>query len=740
MYRIDGIEVDPGRASLRRSGLEHRLRAKTFSLLLYLLEHRGRVVTREELLSEIWPGTAVSDDALTQCVGEIRRAFNDDPREARYLRTVPKQGFLFIGPVVELSVGGEEPAGSATMIEQQGTTRAQLRIRWWVVAAIAVLLVTTGWIWSARSSGARAVGAGKTSVAIFMFENRTGRQDLEWMEEGLPDMLLGSLARSPKLSILSREQILEKTRRARTPNSERMGLEEAIERSRRMRAQVLIMGAYAVMGDAMRLELRIFRAMDGQLLGSEVLTVSRPEELLTKFDGLAVRAAAALRVPLPSNRAGIEAEARTSSLEAYRLYILGVERSDHFHETEAIALFERAVALDPKFYMASARIGYTKAFSEGDGAAGLPYLEKAIERASSMSERDRLFVEAWLAFAAGRIDDSMRKYQQIIKTYPEEITAYVALGRMLRGEQRHREARDVLRQGLVTDPDCANIYNVLSAVQFELGDTADSLASALRFTELAPEESNALDSLGITYHRMGRYQDALKTYQRALTLKPDFAISIVHMGNTFVHLGRYREALAQYRRFVATVASEGQKQRGKNEIALVLWKRGDFDGAIRATPAGAILGLINYDRKTGPVAPPSSSTTLNNNRGWRNSRRFEEMVQGYTLLRGPDSEKGLDHTRAAIREQPLYWSQSDVEECLADAFLSLNRLEEAIAEYKRVLGLYPNLAVAHYGLGLALARKGDAAESRSELRKFVAIWNEADRDLPQYQDAIRRLR
>src|SRR5260370_11027545 len=97
LYRVDGMEVDPARACIRRDGREYHLRARSLEVLLYLLERRPGLVTKEELLADLWEGAAVTDDALTQCIGDLRKALGDDSRNPRYLKTVPKQGYQFIG-------------------------------------------------------------------------------------------------------------------------------------------------------------------------------------------------------------------------------------------------------------------------------------------------------------------------------------------------------------------------------------------------------------------------------------------------------------------------------------------------------------------------------------------------------------------------------------------------------------------------------------------------------------------
>lgn len=739
VYRFDGFEIDQSRASFVRDGIEHRLRPKTFSLLIYLLEHRDRMIGKEELFAELWAGVAVTEDGLTQCISEVRKALGDDPRSPRYLRTIPKQGFLFIGAVDKV----EREALPVELAPALPWWR-----RRWFAAVCALALFSFAFLWRPWAKLSAGASDGKLSVAVMMFENRTGRQDLEWMREALPDMLIGSLARSAKLSLVPREQIVDLEhrdleRRAKTAGG-RVGLEDALAMARKSRAEAFVLGAYTVLGEAMRLEVRVFRTFDGRLLASEALTVDRQDELLTRFDGLAIRTAVALHAPLPSGQTGAAAEARTTSLEAYRLYMLGVDRADHFRHSEALALFERALEIDPNFYMASARIGYAHAFSRGMGKAGLPYLRKALEQASRMNNRDRLFVEAWGSFAEGDVTGAITRYQRIVHEYPNEITAYVALARLLRGEKRLEEGRDMLQRALAIDPDWADAHNLLAGIQFGLGQKENALASAIRYTELNPEEPNAHDSLGVIFHRMGRYAEAIQSYRHALALKPDFDIAMIHLGNTLVHLGRYREAMAQYKQFGEATKTVEQKARSKDAIAWVLWKSGNVDGALQQVayePLRRVLLLETHPAKNALVQVDSLLPIEFNSRGARPSRRLDLMLRGLLYLNGQhNSELAIREMRAALRELPLYYMHSDLEECLGETYLKLGRFNEAAAEYRRVLGLHPNLAMGHYGLALALDNQRERESARSEFRKFLEVWKDADRDLPQYLDAVSRLR
>jgi DNA-binding winged helix-turn-helix (wHTH) protein len=105
VYWLGQIELDASQGCIKINGREQYLRQKAFQLLLYLLEHRDRLVTKEELIENIWEGTAVTDDALVQLVKEVRRSLGDDPRQPQFIKTVPKVGYRFIGPVDESITG-----------------------------------------------------------------------------------------------------------------------------------------------------------------------------------------------------------------------------------------------------------------------------------------------------------------------------------------------------------------------------------------------------------------------------------------------------------------------------------------------------------------------------------------------------------------------------------------------------------------------------------------------------------
>src|SRR6266700_2657647 len=103
VYRFEDFEMDPAQRSLRRAGSDIYLRQKVFGILLYLIRRRDEVVSKDELIAQVWNGAPASDDSLFRSISDIRTALGDDRSNPRWIRTAPKAGYQFIGRVEEVS-------------------------------------------------------------------------------------------------------------------------------------------------------------------------------------------------------------------------------------------------------------------------------------------------------------------------------------------------------------------------------------------------------------------------------------------------------------------------------------------------------------------------------------------------------------------------------------------------------------------------------------------------------------
>ena len=140
LYRFGEFSLDPSNLRLTAKGVNCPLEPKSFRLLQFLIENRDRAVSKDEILSGVWDDVAVTDNALTRAIGQIRKALDDNPKEPKFIETVPTVGYRFIGQLIE-DHGPPVPAG-----------RNRSSILIWTVSAIALFALVAAGFWFATQS------------------------------------------------------------------------------------------------------------------------------------------------------------------------------------------------------------------------------------------------------------------------------------------------------------------------------------------------------------------------------------------------------------------------------------------------------------------------------------------------------------------------------------------------------------------------------------------------------------
>jgi tetratricopeptide (TPR) repeat protein/DNA-binding winged helix-turn-helix (wHTH) protein len=772
IYRFENVEVNVSRGCLLRENQERHLRQKTFQVLVYLLERRERLVTKEELMQTVWKDTAVTDDVLVQCVKEIRRALSDDPHHPRFIKTVPKAGYRFISPVKEVFGGAtafveteeitsvelefEETSDSPEFAALLSKTLPVAAPKHWADSRIVIALILLATLAlsfylipelrrSEQSSAAVTLSQtpGKRTLAVMFFENQSRSAELDWLREGLADMLITNLSHSEKLTVLSRQQLHVLLERAGHKTGDEINLEKALEVARKSGAEVFVIGSFARLGEKVRLDVRLHDTQTGRLEVAESLTVEKPEQILTEIDLLSFKLANRFGASeQEKNRANLAA-AMTNNLEAYRYYSLALEKAQGLHKKDAIELLEKAVALDPEFAMAHARIGHTYAVTWGWAEEAKPHLERAFALSERLTEKDRLYIAAWYAIANLDYPAALPPFREIIAKYPTETEAYLRLGYLLRGEEQFDEAINVMRQGLAIDPESSALYNALGLLYSLLGRHDEAISMHERYAALAPHEANARDSLGMSYQWAGRYEEAINEYKRSLELNRNFEIAHAHLGTAYFQSGRYRTAIDWFKKYIAIAPSKLESARGYSHIAYVYRKQKNLAAAEQAAKQAikendiysAEMFFIAAERGDRATARKFEERLFAqsgfSNRGSRNTPRYLSYYRGFIEFQNGRTNDALMNFQAALRHPPATWDIDALEDCLANAYLQLGRFDEAVAEYERILRLNPNYPLARFHLAQAYERKGLQTEARENYARFLQIWENADADIPE---------
>lgn len=741
-YRFGHVEVDPMKGHVRAGDEERHLRQKSFQVLLYLIENRDRTVGRDELLDRIWHDTAVTDDTLVQSIVDIRKAIEDDPRSPRFIKTVPKAGYRFIAPLLE-----SEPLASNDPIREKRPHRA------WAVGAGAVVVVVLVALLLVRHpelAQSSAAPPRKVAVAVLFFENRTKSAADDWLREGLADMLITGLSRSGDLAVISRQQTWVQLERAGLSANVVLPFEKALSVARASHAERAIVGSFTALGNTIRVDAQIHDVDSGKVVGGESLVVRR-NELLSEIDTLASRLASDLGASRRMENVSI-AGMMTNDLEAYRFYSRGIERAQALNPTEAIELFQKAVEIDPEFAMAYARIGYAYAVTWQFAQEAIPYFEKASRLSHRLSEKDKLYVAAWHAIAKLDFPTAIDHLRSLVARYPMEIEAHVRLAYVLVGEERLAEGIDVLERARVIDPESPPLENALGGFYSLAWRHRESIDARTRYLKLLPEEPNAHDSMGLSYHWAGEYEKAKLHYERALELNPRFEPALIHLANLNFQFGRYRLAIEQFQRYIDIAPSEVEKSRGYGSLAWLHRVIGDLETAERyalgANPkqpnSVSDLFLVALDRGDFATAealvPQLEQKSPYTSRGARPMLRYAHYFRGYYAMKRGDEPAAIRHFKEALRHLPPTYSIDSMESCLADAYLTLGRWDEAIAESLRVLRLNPNEPHVRFQLARAYEGAGKLLEARNQYSRFIELWKDADADAPRLLEAKKKIR
>ena len=209
-FNLGEWTVFPLEGRLLGAKSEQRVQPKSMDVLLYLAENADRVVEREDALRSVWGERAQTDEPLTRCIGELRRALNDTRSEPEYIQTIPKRGYRLVMPVMPLATA--ESATGPELTEPQRLLRLATMKKIGIGAAVlliaAVLEVGIERMLSdTDSSGAEQTVAdslAEDSIAVLPFANIGSDSSQEYFSDGISEELLNLLSRYSELRVISR--------------------------------------------------------------------------------------------------------------------------------------------------------------------------------------------------------------------------------------------------------------------------------------------------------------------------------------------------------------------------------------------------------------------------------------------------------------------------------------------------------------------------------------------------------
>jgi len=420
-------------------------------------------------------------------------------------------------------------AASGQVSEVPGAASAR-KVTWLAVSAVAAIVIVAGagfWFFRGRTARPGSI-AGHKSIAVLYFSNLSQDQSLNWLDNGLTDMLTTNLAQVKGLDVLSTERVMSAVQRAskdgKSKDGQSLDPAQAQQVARDAGADAYITGALLKIGPTqLRLDVRAQDTSTGQILFSDKLEGQDVQSIFGMVDRLTGSIASSFlpASDLPQKTPEIE-QASTSNVEAYRHYQLGVDYARRFLTTDAIRELEEAVRLDPQFALAALRLSDQYRL-QGDLRRGNELAIQVSQNQSRLPRYEQLALQVLKARRSEDPEAEVAARQELVSEFPRSTMDRGILVAVLGGLGKGEQARELLQQGLALDPKSEDLLNFASYGQAAEGDFSGALASNDSYMAIRPGDPNPIDTRGDILYMAGRDDDAVAAYRKVLELKPDFS-------------------------------------------------------------------------------------------------------------------------------------------------------------------------------------------------------------------------
>ena len=516
-YRFGEFTLDAVQKVLLREGKPMLLAPKVVETLLTLVQNSGRIIEKEDLMKQVWPDAFVEESNLTYTIVQLRKTLGDDARRPRYIETIPKRGYRFIGDVEE-----NKPA---TSFDQQQ-------------------LITASPI---------------ASIAVLPFVDMSADRDQDYFCEGLADELINSLASLPNLHVASRTSSF----RFKSPSL------DIREVGKQLNVNTVLEGSVRKASGKFRITAQLISAVDGYQLWSGKYD-RRLEDIFAVQEDIAQSTVKALKVVLSADEQRALQTVPTTLIEAYEYYLRGrqlfyqmrrrslesarqmylkaIEIDDQFGPAyagmadcssflyidwggvesdlkDADRASSKAVEIDPGLAQVHASRGIFLALSSRYPEAKREF-ETALHLNPKLYEANYYYARA--CFSQGKLDQAALLLEQAAAVRPESVDALSMLACIYRGQKRGKLQKETFKRCLDAAQNHLEFYPsdirplLLGATALiELGETQRGLEWTRRALELDSQDPNVLYNAACAFSVSGELEEAITCLEKSLPFCAD---------------------------------------------------------------------------------------------------------------------------------------------------------------------------------------------------------------------------
>ncbi|MGO9124490.1 MAG: tetratricopeptide repeat protein [Terriglobales bacterium] len=591
-----------------------------------------------------------------------------------------------------------------------------------------VVLAIVGFVFRGKllAPAAKKPSAPALSLAVVPFHNASGDQTWDWLGPSLADMLSTDVGQSAHLRAVSPDRVQQVFHDLRiAPNSivDSSTLGRIAEFAN---ADTLVWGQYTKLGDQIRIDATLQDRKHDRTTQVKAEAANQ-KDLSAAVDRLAemIRQNLALPADLVKELQAQSFKPTSTSVDALRDYNQGLQFLRQGNNLEAQKRLEAATKEDPQFAVAYSRLG--EALSAlGYDAEAEQSSRHAVDLSQGLPLAQRYFIEASLARVTKDNQKAIAAYENLAKSFPDNLDVLFALGSLYEDAGNLDKARSYYSQVLREDGKNPDALLASGRVEIKAGNPQQALDPLDRARHLAIDLDNQeqqaliLQATGIAYKLMNKPEEALRNYQDSMAInqrlgqKRGVAASLEEIAQIQVSLGKPDAALSSYNQALKLQQEIGAKKEAGdtlNDLGNLYADRGELDKALQMFKQS-----LEIQRDAGDQS--WQALCLNN--------------IGNTYLKKGESEDALTYLQQAlqIREKLNAPEMADTLHDLGEAYANLGQYDQAMASYMRSLDLYrkagdkQGAALASLSMGTVFKYQGRLGPAVDALQEAVKAFHD----------------
>jgi TolB-like protein/DNA-binding winged helix-turn-helix (wHTH) protein/Tfp pilus assembly protein PilF len=545
VLRFDNFELDIRAAELRKDGVKLRLQGQPIHVLATLLDRAGELVTREQLQAQLWPAETFVDfdHSLHNAVARIREVLGDSAGTPRYIETLPRRGYRFIGTVERVGFDNLPPSATispsreAPVEPAKDKSRAILIVALLIILAIPAVLILIPFL-SHRVAAAPPM----RSIAVLPLDNLSGDPSEEFFADGMTDQLITDLAKVGSLRVISRTSVMQYK-----------GAKKALPAiARELNVDAIVEGSIIRSGPRVRVTAQLVRASTDQHLWAE--TYDRDLGDILKLQGeVADAIAQQVRAQLTPNQQSQLRLAHVVNPAAYDDYLRGrLYFTNEFTKPDSLRkaqhYFEDAIQKDSNFALAYAGLADTYVFLAYAGALqkDVAYRSAKIALAKALQLDDSIGeAHDTLGALSSSFDwdweTADREFNRAIALAPSYSCAHEDRAIFLALVGRRAEALAEIAKIEQLDYGFSAAH-AESIAYYHLRDYSSLIDSSRRALLFDPKDWFQHYTLGVGYEGTGNLQEAIAEYQKAIEMSGGSQDPTVALAHAYAAVGKKAEA------------------------------------------------------------------------------------------------------------------------------------------------------------------------------------------------------